>query len=202
MERIILVRHGETDVNTQGILHSSDDVEPISDVGINQISLTAEKLRELKPKIVYSSKEVRAIQSGQLIAKILGIKFETVDGLQERNWGELSGQSWVSVKKILESMSLEERYTYIPPNGESWQKFEQRLIWTISKLIGDNKDETIAVVTHGGAIRALMPYFLSAPKEESFKYNPDNASITVFDGNDGVFSQVAINDTNHLNKND
>ncbi|HEY4512304.1 MAG TPA: histidine phosphatase family protein [Candidatus Paceibacterota bacterium] len=202
MERIILVRHGETNINTQGILHDTDDTEPISDVGTKQINLTAEKLREFEPKIVYSSKEVRAIQSGQLIAEKLGIKFEAVDGLQERNWGDLSGRSWTSVQKILDSMSLEERYTYTPPNGESWQTFEHRLIENISRLIKKNKNKTISVITHGGAIRALMPYFLSAPKEESFKYNPDNASITVFDSIDGAFSEVAINDTDHLNKND
>jgi broad specificity phosphatase PhoE len=39
----------------------------------------------------------------------------------------------------------------------------------------------LVIITHGGVIRALMPYLLGVPKEESFKYDPPNASITIFE---------------------
>jgi broad specificity phosphatase PhoE len=89
-------------------------------------------------------------------------------------------------------------YIYTPPNGESWQSFETRLIKTLSGLLEKHPNEAIVIVSHGGAIRALMPYLLGIGKEESFKHNPDNASITVFDHDEQVFSQQLANDTSHL----
>ena len=95
-------------------------------------------------------------------------------------------------------MSLEERYTYIPPEGESWQEFETRLIASLKRILNENQGKTIVVVSHGGAIRASMPYLLNVPKEESFKYDPANASITSFDFDGEKFFPKTINDTSHL----
>ena len=198
MERFIFVRHGETSKNVKDVMHNSDDTELLTSAGVDQIEKTAEKLKEYSPSRVYSSKEARAIQSGELIAGKLSIELEPIDGMQERNWGELSNKPWSEVQKILDPMSLEERYEYIPPGGESWRQFEGRLIKAVSSIIENSKDETIVIVTHGGAIRALMPYLLGAPKEESFKHSPDNASITVFNQNNGALIQEIVNDTAHL----
>jgi broad specificity phosphatase PhoE len=198
MQKIILVRHGETDIDVVGKMHLSGDATPLNALGVEQINQTAEKLQEFKPSTVYSSKEARAVESGEIIAKVLDIELEQVDELQERNWGDLSGRSWSDIQEILRPMTLEERYVYVPQNGESWQVFEERLIRKIIELADKHKDETIIVVTHGGAIRALMPYFLNVPKEESFKHNPDNASITVFEREDGMYKEVTVNNTDHL----
>lgn len=200
MEKLIIIRHGETAKNVAGKLHSTDDLEQLTEIGIEQIKKTVEKLREYAPAVVFSSKEPRAIQSGEIISKEFAIPFETIDGMQERNWGEFSGKSWSEVQVILDPMSLEERYKFIPPGGESWEQFENRLIKAISNIMEANPNQNIVVVTHGGAIRALIPYLLSAPKEESFKYNPENASITVFNKSDGTLNQELVNDTGHLNK--
>jgi len=199
MENLILVRHGQTEKNTKDVLHESGDVEQLTEVGVDQIKLTAEKLKEFSPVAVYSSKEMRGVQSAELIANTLQIPFEAVDGMEERKWGNLSGKSWSEVQAILEPMSLEERYLYTPEGGESWEQFEKRLILTVSSIMEKHKGENVVVVSHGGAIRALMPYLLNAPREESFNHNPDNASITVFDKTNGVLGQITLNDTSHLN---
>jgi broad specificity phosphatase PhoE len=198
MSELILIRHGETGKNAEGVLHGVGDAEKLTEKGVAQINQTAEKLTEFSPVKVYTSDEPRAIQSGELLASKLGIASEPVQGLHERNWGEFSGKPWAEVQKILGPMSLEERYAYVPPGGESWQQFEARLIGAVSALMEAHKDETIAVVSHGGSIRALMPYLLGVPKEESFKYDPDNASLTVFKKTDSALTAVTINDTLHL----
>jgi broad specificity phosphatase PhoE len=108
----------------------------------------------------------------------------------ERNWGVFTGKPWSEVEKILQPMTLEERYQYIPQGGESWKIFEKRLIKTIQKITQDNHGKTIVIVTHGGAIRALMPFLLSVRREESFKYDPDNASLTIFDFDEKGFYKV------------
>ena len=135
-----------------------------------------------------------------ILSQRLNILLENITGLQERNWGVFSDKPWPEVKAILDKMALEERYNYIPPSGESWKEFEERLVSAINKALEGNKDKTIIIVSHGGAIRALMPYLLGVPREESFKYDPANASITIFDCNEGEFTARSVDDTSHLNQ--
>lgn len=189
MEYIILVRHGQTDKNIKGRLHTVDDEEVLNKTGIKQIKKTAGKLKKISPVKVYSSKSRRAIASGKIIAKELGIHFETIRGMQERNWGGFSNKTWEEIKEILQKMTLEDRYLYLPPDGESWKEFESRLIKAITKILSQNEGKTVVVVSHAAAIRTLMPYFLKVPIEESFKYNPENASFIIFSHEKGKFSQ-------------
>jgi len=43
-----------------------------------------------------------------------------------------------------------------------------------------------------------MPFLLDVSKEESFSYDPDNASMTIFDFDGNAFIKVVVNDTSHL----
>ena len=149
--------------------------------------------------MIFSSKEKRAIESGKILSKELAITAKEVEGLQERNWGKLSGKPWSDIKMILDPMNLEERYTYTSTNGESWQEFEQRLIKAIKSLINSYPNKNIVVITHGGAISALMPFLLNVPKEESLKYDFDNASVTVFEViSPNKYKNIVINSTDNL----
>jgi len=75
-------------------------------------------------------------------------------------------------------MTLEERFTFVPPGGESWQQMEQRLL---AHLQGWRQlSKSAAVVAHGGVLRALIPLLLNEPRESSFRYDLDDASVSVF----------------------
>ncbi|MBI2103674.1 histidine phosphatase family protein [Candidatus Woesebacteria bacterium] len=198
MTKLILVRHGQTAKNTGGKMHSAGDPELLNELGRKQISLTAKKLKAYKPSMIYASKEARANQSAEIISKVCRVEMISTEGLQERNWGIYAGKSWPEIKPVLEGKSTEERYLWIPENGESWKAFETRLKKIINKILKDNEGKTVIVVTHGGAIRALMPYLLHLPKEESFNFDPDNASITIFNFEKGKFEKEVYNDTSHL----
>ena len=159
---------------------------------------TASALKKFNPVVVYSSTEKRAQESAQILSQELELPFKKITGIQERNWGDFAGKTWPEIKTVLDPMTFGERYSYVPPNGESWEEFETRMIKAIKRVLEKNKDKTVAIVSHGGAIRVLMPYLLNLPKEESFKYDPANASVTVFDYQENKFVKRLINDTSHL----
>lgn len=197
MGRLILIRHGETDKNLNKSLHAANDIESLNLTGREQIEATGDRLKELSPSKIYSSREKRAVESAQILAERLGIAMEEIDGMQEWNLGVFTGKTSDEVRKVLSSMTFQERYDYVPEKGESWRDFEKRLIVAVQKIVKENKDKTIAVITHGGVIRALMPFLLNI-KEESFKDIPGNASLTIFDFDDKGFHQVTVNDASHL----
>jgi broad specificity phosphatase PhoE len=198
MTKIILIRHGETDINARGLTHKTNDVATLTELGAKQIEATSQKLSNIGVDRVICSDEDRAIESASMIANTLGIEFSIESHLKERNWGELEGRPWSDIKAILDKLSLDERYVYVPPKGESWKIFEERIFGTIERLVNDSKGKTIVVVTHGGVIRALIPKLLGLPKKESFKYDPDNASITIINHKDGKYESNSVNNTEHL----
>ena len=195
---LILVRHGETMKNVEGKMHQKGDGEILTDLGKTQIQKTADKLKKLRISKVFSSNEVRAIESSKIIASVCGVPSEIIEGMEERNWGIYANKSWSEVKAILDPLTFEKRYTYTPEDGESWKTFERRLINAINKLIENYINKVVVVITHGGAIRALVPYLLGVKKEESYKYDPKNASITIVEFEKGKITPLCVDNTDHL----
>lgn len=198
MGKLILIRHGETNKNVSNVLHSKDDPESLNELGKFQINKVADHLYPFLPVKIYSSDETRALESAEILSNALSVPVASIDGLQERNWGVFTGKPWSEVQNVLKPMSLEQRYNYVPQNGESWKEFETRLINAVNEVTKNIGDKAVAVVTHGGVIRALIPYLLQIPREESFKYNFDNASLSIFEYDGINFSKVIINDISYL----
>jgi broad specificity phosphatase PhoE len=201
MTRIILVRHGETQTNTKGKIHKYSDTEELTPNGIKQIEKTSEAINKEQPNIIFCSQEKRARQSARIISSKLNIPLIEVPCLEERNWGDYAGLSFQEIKQKagMDSMSFDQRFNFVPPNGESWKETEERLLKALNKIVSENKGKTIVLVTHGGPIRIYMPTLLNVSKEESYKYDPDNASISIFDYKNGKFSKITYNDISHLN---
>ncbi len=198
MGKLILIRHGETSKNVVKSLHGVNDQESLNETGKKQIQRTAIKVAEYSPSLIYTSTEKRALESSEILSQQLNIPLNSIEGMHERNWGTLTGKLWNEIKVVLDPMTLDERYLYVPPEGESWKAFEDRLVGAIKTIVAKHADETVIVVSHSGAIRALMPFLLAVPKEESFKYDPDNASMTIFDFDANGFTRVLVNDIDHL----
>ncbi len=198
MGKLILVRHGETAKNIAHSIHRSNDTAGLTATGRQQMVATAFSLKQLFPSKIISSTEKRAIESATVLAKYLQVPFEKMEGIQERNWGIFTGKPWAEVQQKLETMTIDERYRYVPQDGESWNAFETRLKRAIQKITAENANETTIVVTHGGVIRALLPFLLGVSKEESFAYDPANASLTIFEFDKDRYTKVVINETAHL----
>jgi broad specificity phosphatase PhoE len=200
MTRLILIRHGETRKNVEGKTHDFADLEKLTPHGIDQMKATGIALEMYAADIIYCSKETRANESAQLLAGKLGLKIIEMEGLGERNWGDFAGLPFdeIKLKTGLENMPFDKRFTFTPPNGESWKEVEERLLKALYKIIDGYSGKTIVLVTHGGSIRTLIPVLLGVDRTESYKYDPDNASITVFDYDGNNFLKVIYNDTSHL----
>lgn len=192
MTKLILVRHGETETNIKGKIHKYSDSEILTHNGIVQIRKTSKALKQYSPVAVYCSKENRAIQSAKIISERLNIPLFETDGLEERNWGDYAGLTFSEIKQKanMNNMNFEQRYPFHPPNGESWKETEERLLNTLNGILSKNGNKNLVLVTHGGSIRIYMPTLLGVNKEESYKYGPDNASISVFDYKGGKFTKI------------
>lgn len=198
--RLILIRHGETHKNVAKVLHGRKDDASLNEVGKSQAERASKALVKMGVDIIYSSSETRAKETAEILNLLCKVPVICIADFRERDWGIFEGKSWAEVTAFLSKMTISDRYKFKPDCGESWQEVEKRLTEALKKILSENEDKTVVVVTHGGTIRTLIPYLLNTSLEESFKYDPRHLSFTIFDYDGESFSRVCIDDVSHLSR--
>lgn len=186
---IILVRHGETDLNRARILQPPDT--PLSDLGQRQATAVAERLKTLSINAILSSDMTRAAQTASAISRSQDIQIEFSTLLHERNFGDLRGTPYsdLNVDPMADG--------YHPPNGESWPQFRSRVAEAFKFMVefADQQTGTVAVVSHGLVIREIVDRHLQLHSD--VPQHVENTSITVFDSL-APYKTSAIADHQHI----
>jgi|SRR3989344_1854747 len=194
--RLIFIKHGETETNVKRKTPFTGDDTGLTAKGIKQIKQIVPVLRRNKIEKVYCSPEKRAEQSAKIVTDEMHLPLEILDDLRERNWGKWEVKPWDEIKGELDKMSLERRYNFVPPQGESWKQMEEGLK-NVLKTIVSGKWKCVCIVTHAGALRGLMPILKNEELSISLRYDFENGSVTIFDYEDGKFKEIIVNDISH-----
>lgn len=138
---IYLLRHGETDLNAQGVLQGSIE-EPLNAVGRKQAQDAALELSQLGIGRIISSPQIRARQTADIVAEVLHLSIEENALLRERDWGIYEGQP--RCERSEEGAGVEPLSSL---NARAYQAFES---------IAGELSTSCLVVTHSGLIKALL----------------------------------------------
>jgi len=182
--QIYLIRHGQTDWNIRGKLQGSMDIE-LNQTGITQAKLLSNTLlnSDYNFSAIYSSPQKRAIQTAQILSELTKVKYVSIEGLQEINFGEWEGLTWNEIEERYPAQykkwSVNQRYSK-PPKGESYQELLNRVLPAIHKVIKRNR-ENVVIVTHRAVIMCLQCYLTNTPFDQMMKFNMDNSSILKLD---------------------
>lgn len=182
--KLLLIRHGQTDWNTEGKIQGSCDIE-LNDAGIMQAEELSGKILYNKYKFskIFTSPQKRAVQTAEILSKATNVDYVSVEGLEEINLGEWEGLSWTEVRERypteFKDWYINRRYTK-PPKGESYQEMLQRVLASIHKIILEETDD-VAIVTHSAVIMCLQCFLTNTPFEEMIKFKAENTSITEID---------------------
>jgi probable phosphoglycerate mutase len=148
---LLLIRHGETDLNAARVLQFPDT--PLSTHGCLQATRVGRRLADYPVQLIVTSDYTRARMTADLIARHTGARLLETPLLRERNFGELRGKSYESLGDI-DVFALD----YAPPGGESWPVFHARVDRAWDELLTHSVtvNGDIAVVTHGLVLRSLI----------------------------------------------
>lgn len=158
-ERVILIRHGETEWNYQGKFLGQSDLG-LNELGVLQAQAMAQLLAQEKIDHIFSSDLLRARETAQIIAKLHNKDIKTMPSLREIDFGDWEGLSFVEIQKIypvLLNQWIEDPLAIRIPNGETAQELYARVLtaWDLI-CVGVTSPQTIAIVAHGGPLRFLL----------------------------------------------
>ncbi len=213
--RLVLVRHGLSSFNKEGLIQGRTNESYLSDEGYKQAQLTGKILNEIKFDKIYSSPLTRAAETAKEIEKCFKKNFNIHydNNLLEVDLDKWSGLTINEIRsKYKDSYDLwkldpeklelqkEDNSTYKPIQD----LFEQAKEF-IYKLKKENKNnQNVLIIAHNAILRCLILYLLKKPPGGFRKIKLDNASISIInisESEDSFNTQVeCINQTSHLNK--
>jgi probable phosphoglycerate mutase len=160
MPRVLYVaRHGETDWNAQLRWQGHTDV-PLNDNGRAQARALARTLRPAGLAGVVASDLSRAHETAHIVAVELGLRVAYTDpGLRERAFGVFEGLTRAECESQHPDAWgawLESRRP--PQGGEAHEVLSARIVAAVGRVAVSvaTEDAPALVVTHGGALRALV----------------------------------------------
>jgi 2,3-bisphosphoglycerate-dependent phosphoglycerate mutase len=177
---ILLIRHGETELNVSRVLQPA--ATPLGARGIAQAEALGARLAGMRVTAILASDLPRALRTAQAVAAATGAPIETTPLLHERNFGDLRGLPYdgLAVNPLADRAA--------PPGGESADGFEDRVARAFALVLTHHAaltltapGATLAVVTHGLVIRALLRLRLGLDAGAVNALHIGNTSLTVFD---------------------
>jgi len=200
MTTLYLIRHGETAWNAEGRFQGHRNT-PLNEVGIQQAHHVARELAHYSLDAIFTSDLARAAQTAEIIAAHHAAPVIADRRLREAYFGEWEGLTldeittrWPDILAAWRQDSLHTR----PPGGETLEQVQLRVVELLMELLSRYPDEHVAIVAHGGALRAIIAYALVADLSIFRRLRLDNCSITTITVRDGEFSLIQMNDICHL----
>lgn len=182
MKKLYLLRHGQTEFNVKKLVQGRCD-SPLTDLGRKQAGMAAAWLKghDVVPDKVVSSSLGRAMDTAQLVAtELLGpdAAAEPCEGIIERSYGSFEE----GPHDALPTDVWDPGEDLVPFGGEGSQALQERMVGTLTNLMGAEGIETLLAVSHGSASRQ----FIKAAAPEGFKLPTKlpNCAIMIFDFDD------------------
>lgn len=200
MSRLLLVRHGETELNSAGRYWGRTDV-PLSTVGLRQAERLRDRLATEKIKAVYSSDLRRAALTAETIASRHKLNVIICPELREIDFGQLEGLTFDQISQLYPEVTrlwIERSPKLKYPGGESIYQFNNRVSIFRRRLKKHTEEETILIVAHSGVLRTLACQLLGLELRHRWQIRLDLASLTVIEAHPQEAIITLLNDTSHL----
>jgi broad specificity phosphatase PhoE len=202
MVNIILIRHGETDWNTEQVFRGRIDV-PLNQVGISQAEAVGFSLRDRDIDALYSSPLKRALETAQMLAKGRKLEIKSEEGFIDINFGLWQGIFHQKVKedfKDLYTRWITEPHKVTFPEGESLAEVKVRAQKALNSIVKENPGRTVAIVSHRVVNKVLLCTVLNLNLSYFWNIRQDTCAVNSFEYKEGSYHLTLLNDTCHLKK--
>ncbi|MEJ8839429.1 histidine phosphatase family protein [Ramlibacter sp. AN1133] len=197
---LVLVRHGETDMNRELRFQGQVNVG-LNAIGLAQARRLATRLAGEKADAVYVSDLLRAVQTAEPIAEELALRPVADSGLREQAFGRVDGMRVDDIQREHPGAWqawLRFEQDFAMPEGESTRAFHARVMQAVQRVVAAHPLQTVVVVTHGGVLdmiyRTARSLGLDGPRQSEIP----NAGLNRIRVHEDAYEIVSWADTRHL----
>jgi broad specificity phosphatase PhoE len=175
---IILIRHGQTTTNAQGLLVGRSDPH-LTQLGERQAQALGPYLENVDE--VWTSPLLRARETAALA--LAGRESIVKDSFIELDYGELDGQPLSAITPG-DWRAFEAEHDLVFGGGESLSQVDERVHKELDALLNDessllhSRDRHLVIVTHLSPIKSAMIWALGVPGSATWRTRLDNGSMT------------------------
>lgn len=200
---VLLIRHGETPWNILGKFQGSTDIE-LSEEGIRQAELLRDRLKG-DFDYIYASPLKRAYKTAEVISSGFDKEITIAPEIREINFGEWEGLTLKGIEEKFPDVFHEWRTDKVEAKfsgGDlSLLNASIRAKNCIIDIVKKHKGKKIAIVAHGGIIKAGLIGLFGFDMTMYHKIALGNTCINTIRFNEDMTPIIlGINDTNHLDK--
>jgi len=198
--RVILVRHGQTDWNEEGVFRGRIDI-PLNTRGEKQASIIARTMRRVPLAAVYSSPLKRAYATAVSIARYHHMDVQICNELVDIDFGEWQGlkrsdvvQRYPDIFRVWEVTPEKVEI----PGAETLDEVRERLMRGLNAILSEYPEETVVLVSHGLTNKVLLCAVLGLDNSHFWKIKQDNGALNVFKYTGAGSKLFLMNETTHL----
>jgi broad specificity phosphatase PhoE len=200
--RLILVRHGETDYNRDGLALGQADA-PLNETGLRQAAALEFALASEKIAVIYASPLRRTMATAEAIASPHGLSVTADERLIEMDIGELEGMTGAEMVKqhpdLMENWGGAKGPTYRMPGSEDrLVDVQARARAAIEEMLAGHPDETVVAVTHNFVILGTLAWLIGIQLADFRRLRQSVAAISRLELRPGHAQVITLNDTCHL----
>lgn len=171
--KLTLIRHTRLAI-ASGVCYGQSDIDVATSFS-DEVAVLNAKLFNNTFDAIYTS----PLQRCAKLALMLNAGESKQDNrLQELNFGDWELKPWDDIPRDIFDQWAHDYAHLAPPNGETFNQLQQRGIEFLNEMLSHYPNGQIAVVTHGGMIRALLAYALNVPLKGLFRFVIDYGSLT------------------------
>ena len=201
MTRIFLIRHAEAEGNIYRRAHGHFNGQ-ITQMGFAQIDRLRERFINEKIDAVYSSDLDRTCTTAAAISVPRGMHVNKTSQLREVDIGVWEDMAWGDIEhhepEMIKFFNSDPASWHVK-GSEEFGHVQARMVKCITEIGESHVGETVAVFSHGFAIRALMCRLLDIPSYEIAR-NPycDNSAVALLLYDNGSLTMKFQGDNSHL----
>lgn len=202
--RLLLVRHGETELTSQRRYSGRGDV-PLSPPGLAQAEAAAARIAAMGLAVtaVVTSPLARCVRTAEVIAGPVGVPVTVEPDLVECDFGDWEGLTFAEVRRRW-PQEMDEwlgSSAVAPPGGESFDTVSNRVRPLVARLLRTHESGVVVVVSHVTPIKLILRDALAAGDAFLQRLYLDAGGISIVDRySDGGVAVRTVNDTAHLTR--
>ncbi len=201
MTRLYLIRHAEAEGNLYRLAHGHYD-SLITERGYRQIAALRRRFADIPVDAVYASDLFRTRTTARAIYESKGLPLHTDPALREIGVGVWENRPWQELGMKFPELMVAFNHDmgkWHVEGSETAADVLSRFIPALERIARENDGKTVAVFSHGTALRLVLGTLQGMSLEEiNETRHADNTAVSLLEYENGAFRVVFRDDNSHL----